>query len=96
VQIFATGEGVLSPAGEDGRIENGAVSTIPTPALPVTVTFGATASPKLTYAGVAPGEVDGLLQIDAQVPTGLTPGNVPIVVTIGTTASPQGLTIAVK
>jgi uncharacterized protein (TIGR03437 family) len=96
VQIFATGEGVLSPAGEDGRIENGPVSGIPTPALPVTVTFGGTVSPKLTYAGVAPGEVDGLLQIDAQVPTGLTPGNVPIVVTIGTTASPQGLTIAVK
>jgi uncharacterized protein (TIGR03437 family) len=66
------------------------------PALPVIVTLGTTASPKITYAGVAPGEVDGLLQIDAQVPSGLTPGNVPIVVTIGKTASQSGLTIAVK
>jgi uncharacterized protein (TIGR03437 family) len=96
VQIFATGEGVLAPAGQDGRIETGPVASIPVPALPVTVTFGTTASPNITYAGVAPGEVDGLLQIDAQLPTGLTPGNVPIVLNIGKNASPQGLTIAVK
>jgi uncharacterized protein (TIGR03437 family) len=96
VTLFETGEGVLTPAGQDGRIETGALSTIPTPALPITVTFGTTASPKITYAGVAPGEVDGLLQIDAQVPSGLTPGNVPIVVTIGKSASQSGLTIAVK
>jgi uncharacterized protein (TIGR03437 family) len=64
--------------------------------LPVTVTFGTIASPKITYAAVAPDEVDGLLQIDAQVPSGLTPGSVAIVVTIGKTASPAGLTIAVK
>jgi uncharacterized protein (TIGR03437 family) len=96
VTIFETGEGVLTPVGQDGRIETGALSTIPMPALPVIVTLGTTASPKITYAGVAPGEVDGLLQIDAQVPSGLTPGNVPIVVTIGKTASQSGLTIAVK
>jgi uncharacterized protein (TIGR03437 family) len=96
VTIFATGEGVLTPAGQDGRIETGALGTIPKPALPVAVTFGTIASPKITYAGVAPDEVDGLLQIDAQVPSGLTPGNVALVVTIGTAASPAGLTIAVK
>ena len=97
VQIFATGEGVLmNPAGQDGRIETGGLSTIPTPMLPVTVTFGTTPSPNLTYAGVAPGEVDGLLQVNAQVPTGLTPGNVPLVLGIGSFSSPSGLTIAVK
>jgi uncharacterized protein (TIGR03437 family) len=96
VTIFETGEGVLTPAGQDGHIETGALSTIPKPALPVTVTFGTTASPKITYAAVAPGEVDGLLQIDAEVPSGLAAGNVPIVVTIGTTPSQTGLTIAVK
>jgi uncharacterized protein (TIGR03437 family) len=96
VTIFETGEGVLTPAGQDGRIETGALSTIPKPALPASVTFGTIASPNITYAGVAPDEVDGLLQIDAQVPSGLTPGNVPIVVTIGKTPSQAGLTIAVK
>ncbi len=96
VTLFETGEGVLTPVGQDGRIETGALSTIPTPAVPITVTFGTTASPKITYAGVAPGEVDGLLQIDVQVPSGLTPGDVALVVTIGKTASQSGLTIAVK
>lgn len=96
VQIFATGGGVLTPAGQDGRIENGPVSTIPTPVLPVTVTFGTTASPSISYAGVAPGDVDGILQVNAQVPSGLTPGNVPLVLNIGTYASPQGVTVAVK
>ena len=96
VQIFATGEGVLTPAGQDGRIEHGAIGTIPKPALQVTVTFGTTPSTNITYAGVAPGQVDGLLQIDAQLPSGLAAGNVPLVVTIGTASSQKGLTIAVK
>ena len=96
VTLFATGEGVLAPAGQDGRIENGPLSSIPVPALKVTVNFGTTVSPSILYAGVAPGEVDGLLQINAQVPTGLTPGNVPITITVGTATSQKNLTIAVK
>ncbi len=58
--------------------------------------FGTTPSPMLTYAAVAPDEVDGVLQIDAQVPAGLTAGNVPLMVTIGTYSSQKGLTIAVQ
>jgi len=96
ITFFGTGEGVLTPAGQDGRIETGGLATIPKPSLPVTVTFGTTASPQIAYAGVAPDEVDGLLQVNAQVPSGLTPGNVPIFLTIGKTTSPKGLTIAVK
>jgi uncharacterized protein (TIGR03437 family) len=96
VALYATGEGVLTPAGQDGRIETGAVSTIPKPLLPLTVTFGGIASPSITYAGVAPGEVDGLLQVNAQVPSGLTPGNVPITISLGGISSQTNLTIAVK
>jgi uncharacterized protein (TIGR03437 family) len=73
----------------------GAINTIPKPSLPVTVMFGTTPSPTLSYVGVAPGEVDGLLQINATVPSGLTPGNVPITVTVGSATSQKGLTIAV-
>lgn len=96
VTLFATGEGVLTPAGQDGRIENGPLSSIPVPSLKVTVTFGTAASPSILYAGVAPGEVDGLLQINAQVPMGLTPGSVPLAITVGTATSQKNLTIAVK
>ncbi len=96
VQIFATGEGVLAPAGEDGRIENGPVSSIPKPVLPVSVTFGGITSPQIPYAGVAPQAVDGLLQVNAQIPPNAPSGNIAIVLTIGSASSQTGLTIAVK
>ena len=96
VQIFATGEGVLSPAGADGRIENGPTSSIPTPILPVSVTFANIASPSIPYAGVAPQSVDGLLQVNAQLPSNVPSGKVPIVLTIGSASSQAGLTIVVK
>lgn len=96
VTIFATGEGVLTPTGQDGRIENGALATIPKAALSVSATIGGVVATSIPYAGVAPGEVDGLFQVNVQVPTGLTAGSVPIVLTIGKAPSQNNLTIAVK
>ncbi len=96
IQIFGTGEGVLTPAGEDGRIENGPVSAIPKPVLPVSVTFANIASPQITYAGVAPQAVDGLVQVDAQIPSNVPSGNIAIVLTVGSASSQPGLTVAVK
>jgi len=96
VQIFGTGEGVLSPAGEDGRIESGALASIPKPVLPVSVTFGGITSPNIEYAGVAGGSVDGLLQVNAQIPSNAPSGNVAIVLIVGPFQSQAGLTIAVK
>jgi uncharacterized protein (TIGR03437 family) len=65
----------------------------------VTVTFGTTAvtGTGISYAGFASDSVAGLYQINVAVPTGLTPGNVPVTVTLGTEGtSPAGVvTIAV-
>ncbi len=96
VQIFATGEGVLSPMGVDGRIETGPVDSIPKPVLPVSVTFAGVTSPNITYYGVAPFAVDGLMQVDAEVPPGISSGNVEIILIVGSGQSPKGLNIAVK
>ena len=96
VQIFATGEGVLTPAGSDGRIETGPVSSIPKPVLPVSVAFGGIASPQIPYAGVAPQSVDGLRQVNAQIPANAPSGAVDVVLTIGTAKSQPALTVAVK
>jgi hypothetical protein len=47
--------------------------------------------------GSAPGEIAGLCQINAVVPTGVTAGPaVPVVVTAGGRQSPDGVTIAVQ
>lgn len=97
VTLFATGEGQLNPAGGDGRIETGPLSSIPVPKLPVTVMFGGVAATKLTYVGVAPNEVDGLLQIDAQIPAGAPSGSaVPLSIQVGSTPSQPGLTMSIQ
>ena len=53
-------------------------------------------SAALSYAGPAPG-FPGLMQINAQIPGGfLPPGFLPVVLSIGTANSQDGVTIAVK
>jgi uncharacterized protein (TIGR03437 family) len=51
----------------------------------------------VSYAGNAPGLVEGAFQVNALVPITVTPGNaVPIAIAVGGTSSPAGTTIAVK
>jgi uncharacterized protein (TIGR03437 family) len=93
VQIFATGGGQTSPASNTGAI---AGSSGDATLLPVTVTIGGV-SARVTYHGSAPGEIAGLLQIDAVVPaTAPTGAAVPIFITAGGGTSVSGVTIAVK
>ncbi|MBI3666829.1 MAG: hypothetical protein HY236_11510 [Acidobacteria bacterium] len=51
----------------------------------------------MQYAGAAPGLVAGVLQVNAKVPDGVTPGSaVPVTITVGTATSPNGVTLAVR
>jgi uncharacterized protein (TIGR03437 family) len=93
IQIFATGDGTSSPPGITGSITKGAGNT---PLLSVTVSIGGIGAP-VAYAGAAPGEVAGLLQVNASIPLNAPAGPaVPIVITIGDAMSPPGVTIAVR
>jgi uncharacterized protein (TIGR03437 family) len=83
VLIYCTGLGAVSPQPGDGA---GATGTSQTAAAP-TVTIGGLAAP-VTYSGLAPGYV-GLYQINATVPSGLSGGNQPVVITIHGTQSPS-------
>jgi uncharacterized protein (TIGR03437 family) len=98
VQIFLTGGGVTVPASADGWVTTQIAGQWPLlVAQPVTVTIGGVASDRITYAGGAPGAVAGLIQIDAEVPESVTPGDtLPLVIGIGTAQSPSGVTIAVE
>lgn len=92
VVLYATGEGQTSPAGVTGQ---GAVAPFPLPVLPVTLTI-ADIPASVLFAGEAPGFV-GLMQINAQVPSGFVPtGDLPVVLSVGTYQSPAGVTIAVE
>lgn len=93
ISIFATGEGQTLPAGVTGSVTQ-SITTVPV--LPVTVTVGGVAS-TVQYAGPAPGEVAGVLQVNAVVPPGIAPGTaVAVTVSAGGVASQAGVTIAVN
>jgi uncharacterized protein (TIGR03437 family) len=95
IQIFSTGGGVTNPAQTDGVLAP-AVAPFPLLATQPVVTIGGLPA-KVDYAGAAPGGVAGFIQINAEVPAGVTPGlSVPVVVQIGVWQSQAGLTIAVK
>jgi len=100
VQIFMTGEGQTSPAGVTGQVNCPAgqacsISQLPVPLLQVTATVGGVAA-KVTFAGEAPGDASGVLQVDVVVPAGLTPGPQPIVVSVGTNSTQTGVTVQTK
>jgi uncharacterized protein (TIGR03437 family) len=93
VSIFATGEGQTSPPGVTGSVTG---SGLKTPLQQVTVAIGGIGA-TVQYAGSAPGSVAGLLQVNAVVPAGVSPGSaVPVIVSVGGISSQAGATIAVK
>lgn len=93
ITLFATGEGQTSPTGVDGKP---AAQPLPRPVLPVTVTIGGQTA-QVQYAGGAPGEVAGVMQVNVTIPSGIQTGSaVPVVLQVGTAASPAGVTLAVQ
>jgi uncharacterized protein (TIGR03437 family) len=93
ISIYATGEGQTSPAGVTGSVTQ---SNTKAPLLPVTVKIGGIGA-TVQYAGSAPDEVAGVLQVNAVVPQGVAPGSaVPVTVSVGGIASQAGVMIGVK
>jgi uncharacterized protein (TIGR03437 family) len=92
ISLYATGEGQTSATGVDGKP---AATPLPKPVLPVSVTIaGQTAT--VQYAGGAPGLVAGVMQVDVGIPAGVQSGNAPVVVTVGSVKSQDGVMIAVQ
>ena len=88
ISLYATGEGQTTPGGADGKL-GGSTPTLPR--LPVNVTVGGIAAP-VQYAGGAPGQVAGLMQVNVQIPSGVPPGGyVPIVLQVGNSSTTQGV-----
>jgi uncharacterized protein (TIGR03437 family) len=92
--IYATGSGLLSPSVADGTIVSAA--NLPLSVAPISVTIGGQAA-TVSYQGGAPGLVAGVMQINAQVPAGITPGPaVPVTISVGGTAGLNTVTMAVN
>lgn len=104
IQIFMTGEGATNPPGVTGSVTcaNGcsSISQIPVPLLPVAITFVDSAGnhygANYTFAGEAPGDVAGVFQVNAVVPTTVPSGTLQIYVTVGGNSSQSGVTVQVQ
>ncbi len=92
VVVYATGEGQTNPEGSNGRI---AAAIYPKPTLPVTVQVGGVDA-EVLYAGAAPGQVAGLLQVNVRVPQSVASGLIPIIVSVGGAPSQPGVVLAVR
>ena len=92
VQLYITGVGQTNPGGSDGVIN---AAPLPVPVAEVKVTIGGKTA-TVNFAGGAPGSVAGVIQVNAQIPSGITVGGaVPVVVQVGTSNSQPGVTLAV-
>jgi uncharacterized protein (TIGR03118 family) len=80
VVFYATGLGQTDPPGQDG-VRYGSLVLAETIA-PVTAAIGGQAA-QVIYAGSAPGQISGLMQVEIVVPTGAGTGIVPAVITTG-------------
>ena len=92
VVLYATGAGLTTPASVDGLL---ATAPYPMPNLPVSVTIDGVPA-QILYAGAAPGQIGGVLQINVVVPAGADAAPFDeIVVTVGDFSSPSAVTVAV-
>jgi uncharacterized protein (TIGR03437 family) len=89
--LYITGAGQVSPGVADGASPASSTPTsqLPKPILPVTVTV-ANLPAKIVFSGLIPGSV-GVTQINYIVPANAPLGAQPVVVTVGTAASPPAL-----
>jgi len=91
ITFYATGEGQTSPPGVDGQL---GVATPPQPVAAVSVTIGGK-SAAVHSAGGVPGQVAGLMRVQAVVPEGIaSSGSPPLVLTVGDASSQTGVTVA--
>jgi uncharacterized protein (TIGR03437 family) len=97
ISLYLTGEGdwLTAPASHTGYLVPATISPLPQmPTLP-TVTIGGIAA-SVSYAGVIPGCIIGLLQINVVVPVGVAAGNALVVVTIASMTTQGNVTVTVK
>ena len=93
VSIFGTGGGQTNPPGESGKITGVPLAALSAPA---SVRIGGI-EVGATYAGTAPAQVSGVVQINARVPDDVaTADAASLILRVGDSSSQPGPTVAVR
>jgi uncharacterized protein (TIGR03437 family) len=88
VEFWATGQGLVEPAGQDGEPISGWKNL----KLPVKVTIGGVDA-KVLWSGLI---YTGEIQVNVEVPSNAPTGDAELILTVGTASSRKGVTVAVK
>ncbi len=94
VSIYGTGFGAATTP-----VASGALATVADNVAAVySVLINGVAVPatNVLYAGLSPGSISGLYQVNLRVPAGTPDGNIPITISVGGVTSPAGTTLPVK
>ncbi len=94
VSLFGTGFGLTDPVFQTGEIAFG----LPRLQAPVSVTIGSLTlrDQDVMYAGLSPGSITGLYQLNVRIPDSAADGDIPVVVRVGGLQTQDGATIAIK
>lgn len=92
VVLYATGQGVTSPASVTGAIPTAGVFA--EPIAPLTLTIGGVAA-EVLFKGQAPGTA-GVMQLNVRVPAGLGRGDAPVTLRVGDADSQTGVSIPIR
>jgi len=90
IVVYATGGGQTNPPDTTGSTAQGAAQVTAS----VSATIGGQPA-QVLYAGHAGGEVAGVMQVNLQVPNGVT-GDVPVALTVGGVTSQTTATVAIQ
>ncbi len=93
VSVYFTGAGQTNPAGVSGALNSASPLNIIN--ADVTVTIGGVNAP-VSYKGGAPGNVQGLYQLNVTIPATIGAGQQPIVVTVGGVPTQSGVVVSVQ
>jgi len=93
IVLYGTGGGLLDPAVQDGQVIE---PPLPKLVHPVAVTIGGL-SAEVLYAGPAPAQIPGVIQVNARIPVETAVGPaIPVAISAGGRQSPAGVTIALS
>jgi uncharacterized protein (TIGR03437 family) len=95
VSLYMTGEGVTTTIPPDGSIAPVDGTGLYKPLLPVTASIGGIPA-TVNYFGTSPGIVYGVMQVNVTIPANVPSGAQPIVVSVGSTTTQGGVTVAVQ
>jgi uncharacterized protein (TIGR03437 family) len=94
ITFWATGLGATQPQIPAGMIDTGLAPLAQVPA--VTIGGVPVATTDMFYAGLSPGSLSCLYQLNVRVPVGVPAGAAAVKVQIGSLSSPDGITIPIK